>query len=95
MYHLVLALSIAMAGLIILATIDVLQNPGAAYFACFLLASGAYVPSCLVHSWHNNNLSENSRAATTGIFVGLSNLAGVLSAGMFRVWSTHRSMPRR
>lgn len=93
-YHLILALSIAMVGLIILATIDVLQNPGVAYFACFLLASGAYVPSCLVHSWHNNNnLSENSRAATTGIFVGLSNLAGVLSAGTFRVEYAPKYIP--
>jgi hypothetical protein len=39
-----------------------------------------------VHSWHNNNnLSENARAATTGILVGLGNLGGILSTATFRV----------
>jgi hypothetical protein len=71
--------------MIILATIDVLKNKGVAYFACFLLAAGSYVPSCLVHSWHNNNnMDENSRAANTGFLVGLGNLAGVISAATFR-----------
>jgi hypothetical protein len=71
--------------MIILATIDVLSNKGVAYLACFLMAAGAYTPSVLVHSWHNNNnLEENSRAANTGLLVGLGNLAGILSAATFR-----------
>lgn len=49
------------------------------------MAAGAYIPSCLVHAWHNNNnVHENSRAANTGFFVGLGNLAGILSAATFR-----------
>jgi sugar phosphate permease len=84
-FHIVLALCISLIGLIILATIDVLHNKAVAYFACFMLASGAYIPSCLVHSWHNNNnLNENARAATTGLLVGLGNLGGILSAATFR-----------
>lgn len=84
-YHIVLSLVISLVGMIILATIDVLQNKGVAYFACFLMAAGSYVPSCLVHSWHNNNnMDENSRAANTGFLVGLGNLAGILSAATFR-----------
>lgn len=84
-FHVVLSLCISLVGLIILATIDVLSNKAVAYFACFMLASGAYIPSCLMHSWHNNNnLNENARAATTGLLVGLGNLGGILSAATFR-----------
>ncbi|KAH8203550.1 hypothetical protein TruAng_002298 [Truncatella angustata] len=78
-------LVLSFIGLIILATVDGLTHRGVAYFACFLVASGAYIPSCLVHSWHNNNnLNENSRAANTGLLVGLGNLGGILSAATFR-----------
>ena len=81
-----IVLTISMVGMIILAAIDVLNNKAVAYFACFLMAAGAYIPSCLVHAWHNNNnLHENSRAANTGFFVGLGNLAGVLSAATFEL----------
>ncbi len=71
--------------MIILASNDVLKNKAVAYFACFLMAAGLYVPSCLVHSWHNNNnMDENSRAANTGFLVGLGYLAGIISAAMLR-----------
>ncbi|CRG87926.1 putative transporter C1039,04 [Talaromyces islandicus] len=84
-FHIVFSLALSLVGMVILAAVDVLQNKGIAYFACFLMASGAYIPSCLVHAWHNNNnVHENSRAANTGFFVGLGNLAGVLSAATFR-----------
>lgn len=84
-YHVIGSLCISLVGLLILAFIDATANVGVAYFACFMLASGAYIPSCLVHSWHNNNnLNENSRAATTGLLVGLGNLGGIISAATFR-----------
>lgn len=84
-YHIVFALTLSLLGMIVLASIDVLTHKGVAYFACFLMAAGSYTPSVLVHSWHNNNnLEENSRAATTGLLVGLGNLAGILSAATFR-----------
>ncbi|KAF3008273.1 hypothetical protein E8E14_002904 [Neopestalotiopsis sp. 37M] len=84
-YHIVFSLTLSLVGLIILATVDGLTHRGVAYFACFLLASGAYIPSCLVQSWHNNNnLNENSRAANTGFLVGLGNLGGILAAATFR-----------
>ncbi|KAJ6092960.1 hypothetical protein N7486_008249 [Penicillium sp. IBT 16267x] len=79
-FHIVFSLAISLIGMVILAAIDVLNNKGVAYFACFLMAAGSYIPSCLIHAWHNNNnVNENSRAANTGFFVGLGNLAGVLS----------------
>lgn len=93
-YHIVFSLVLSFVGLIILATVDGLTHRGAAYFACFLVASGAYIPSCLVHSWHNNNnLNENSRAANTGLLVGLGNLGGILSAATFRTEYAPRYVP--
>ncbi|RDW77690.1 hypothetical protein BP6252_05743 [Coleophoma cylindrospora] len=84
-FHIVFALLVSLAGMIILFSIDVLTHKALAYFACFLMAAGSYTPSVLVHSWHNNNnLNENSRAATTGLLVGLGNIAGILSAATFR-----------
>ncbi|PLB51500.1 MFS general substrate transporter [Aspergillus steynii IBT 23096] len=93
-FHIVFSLILSLVGMIILATIDVLANKGVAYFACFLMAAGAYIPSCLVHAWHNNNnVHENSRAANTGFFVGLGNLAGVLSAATFRTEYAPKYIP--
>jgi cyanate permease len=40
-FHLVFALSLALVGMIILATIDVLKQKDVAYFAMFLMTSGA------------------------------------------------------
>ena len=85
-FHVSFALVLSLVGMLILIAIDVEANIGVAYFACFLLAAGAYVPSTLVQSWHNNNnLDESSRAATTGLLVGLGNFTGILSAATFRV----------
>ncbi|XXH04733.1 hypothetical protein Hte_011155 [Hypoxylon texense] len=81
-FHLTFALILPLVGMIILATINVLEQKGVAYFAMFLMAAGAYIPSCIVHSWHNSNtLNENSRAAMTGIYVGIGNLAGIMTSG--------------
>ncbi|RDW61141.1 uncharacterized protein DSM5745_10639 [Aspergillus mulundensis] len=92
--HIILSLLISLVGMLILAAINVGNNKGVAYFACFLLASGAYIPTCLVHAWHNNNnTDENSRAANTGFFVGLGNIAGVLSAATFRTEYAPRYVP--
>lgn len=96
-FHIVGALVLSLVGLIVLAAVppgSKSRNIGAAYSACFLLCSGAYIPSCLVHSWHNNNnLQETSRAATTGLLVGLGNLAGVISGATFRTTYAPRYIP--
>lgn len=96
-FHIIGALLLSLAGMIILAAVPSDTNTthiGVAYFACFLLCSGAYIPSCLVHSWHNNNnLSETSRAATTGLLVGLGNLGGILSGATFRTTYAPRYIP--
>ncbi|KUI66208.1 hypothetical protein VM1G_02428 [Cytospora mali] len=96
-FHIIGALCLSLAGLIILAAVPPNTKSvdiGVAYFACFLLCSGAYIPSCLVHSWHNNNnLNETSRAATTGLLVGLGNLGGILSGATFRTTYAPRYVP--
>lgn len=93
-FHIIGSLALSLVGLVVLAAIDGQAHRGVAYFACFLLASGAYIPSCLVHSWHNNNnMSETSRAATTGLLVGLGNLGGILSAATFRTTYAPRYAP--
>lgn len=84
-YHLCFVLTLSLTGLIILATVDSFEHKAVSYFACFLLCSGAYCPSFLVHSYHNNNnLSESSRAFDSGVFVGLSNLASITASATFR-----------
>ncbi|KAL4915022.1 major facilitator superfamily domain-containing protein [Aspergillus aurantiobrunneus] len=92
--HIIFSLTVSLAGMLILACIDVVNHKAVSYFACFLLAAGAYIPSCLVHAWHNNNnTNENSRAANTGFFVGLGNLAGILSAATFRTEYAPKYIP--
>ncbi|KAL4782314.1 major facilitator superfamily domain-containing protein [Aspergillus varians] len=92
--HIIFSLVVSLVGMLILASIDVVNNKAVSYFACFLLAAGAYIPSCLVHAWHNNNnTNENSRAANTGLFVGLGNLAGILSAATFRTEYAPKYIP--
>lgn len=94
MWHIIGALCLSGTGLIILAAIKAENSIAVAYFASFLVAGGAYIPSCLVHSWHNNNnVNENSRAATTGLLVGLGNLGGILSASTFRTQYAPRYAP--
>lgn len=102
-WHIVAALLLSLAGLVLLAAVPPSSTStstsshgdvGLAYFACFLLCGGAYVPSCLVHSWHNNNnAGETSRAATTGLLVGLGNLGGVVSGATFRTTDAPRYLP--
>lgn len=93
-FHIIGALTLSMIGLIILAAVNTESSRGVAYFATFLVAAGAYIPSCLVHSWHNNNnVNENSRAATTGLLVGISNLGGILSSATFRTNYAPRYAP--
>ncbi|KAJ6592796.1 major facilitator superfamily domain-containing protein [Mycena capillaripes] len=80
---LVLAMTLTMIGCIILAALPVTAiGPG--YFACFLITMGAFVPTCLFHSWHNNNdPSENGRAFRTGFLTFATNSGGLVSANIF------------
>jgi sugar phosphate permease len=60
--HLCLGLSFTMVGYLMLAGLDPLTDEGPSYAGTFFLSMGTYIPSCLVHSWHNNiKTDENSR----------------------------------
>ncbi|KAJ7718407.1 major facilitator superfamily domain-containing protein, partial [Mycena maculata] len=77
------AMTCTTIGCIILVALPV-TDIGPGYFACFLITMGAFVPTCLFHSWHNNNdPSENGRAFRTGFLTFAANSGGLVSANIF------------
>ncbi|GAT21808.1 allantoate permease [Aspergillus luchuensis] len=92
--HLAGSLMITFVGYIILIAVDASEHQGVAYFACFLLAAGAFVPSSVFHSWHTNNVTDESqRAATVGFLVGAANCAGIPSSLAFKADTAPRYKP--
>lgn len=92
--HLASALIVTFIGYIILIAVDVEAHKGVVYFACFLLACGAFVPSSIFHSWHTNNVTnESQRAATVGFLVGSANCAGIPSSLAFKANTAPHYMP--
>jgi hypothetical protein len=76
-------LGTTLIGCVILAAIP-LNNIGAGYFACFLIVMGAFVPTAMFHSWHNNNdAGENSRAFRTGALTFAANAGSLISSNIF------------
>ncbi|KAL7420442.1 hypothetical protein Q5752_004392 [Cryptotrichosporon argae] len=74
------ALTMTMVGCIVLACVPTTAI-GVGYFACFLIAGGAFTPVVMFHSWHqNNDVSENSRAFRVAFYTLMANLGGVISA---------------
>ncbi|KAF8859132.1 hypothetical protein BDZ45DRAFT_742582 [Acephala macrosclerotiorum] len=56
-----------------------------AYFACFMSISGAATPSCIFHSWYNNNEAiEDGLAVITGFLVSVANSGGIFSSLSFK-----------
>ncbi|KAL1853339.1 hypothetical protein Plec18167_005571 [Paecilomyces lecythidis] len=93
-FHLAGSLMITFIGYIILITVDAEKSKGVAYFACFLLTSGAFAPSCIFHSWHANNVTfESQRAAIVGFLVGSANCAGIPSSLAFDSRTAPKYMP--
>ena len=71
-------------GFIILAAVDVANNIGVGYFACFLLTLGGYITSPLLATWYNNNTpDENQRAILTPVLVSIANATGLISSNIF------------
>ncbi|KAK7057909.1 MFS general substrate transporter [Favolaschia claudopus] len=82
-FFLILSMSLSLVGYVILAALPI-SALGTAYFACFLISMGSFVPSPIFHSWHNNNEpSENGRAFRTGFYVLAGNSGGLVSANIF------------
>jgi cyanate permease len=83
--HLCFGLSLTMIGYLMTAGLNPTTQRGASYVGAFFLSSGTYIPSCLVHSWHNNiKVEENSRALITGVMVAFSSVGGIIAAQFFR-----------
>ena len=77
------ALATTFIGCVILAAIP-LHSRGPGYFACFLIEMGAFVPTAMFHSWHNNNDGgENSRAFRTGALTFAANAGSLISSNIF------------
>lgn len=92
--HLAASLMLTFTGYLILIAVDAPSHKGVAYFACFLLAAGAFVPSAVFHSWHTNNVTDESqRAATVGFLVGAANCAGIPSSLAFKADTAPRYRP--
>ncbi|KAK7057904.1 MFS general substrate transporter, partial [Favolaschia claudopus] len=82
-FFVILSMSLSLVGYVVLAALPI-SALGAAYFACFLISMGSFVPSPLFHSWHNNNEpSENGRAFRAGFYVLTGNSGGLVSANIF------------
>lgn len=82
-YFLAGALATTLIGCIILAAIP-LHSIAPGYFACFLIEMGAFVPTAMFHSWHNNNdAGENSRAFRTGALTFAANAGSLISSNIF------------
>ncbi|KAI9730744.1 MAG: hypothetical protein M1834_005713 [Cirrosporium novae-zelandiae] len=93
-FHMSFSLLLTFIGYIILIAVDSETHKGVTYFACFLLCSGAFAPSCLFHTWHTNNVAaESQRAAVTGFLVGAANSAGIVSSLSFNAKTAPKYMP--
>lgn len=80
-----LAVIVTLIGFAVYGAIDVQAHLGAAYFACFLMTTGASACSVLTSTWYNNNTpNENRRVVISSVGVPLANAAGLISTNIFR-----------
>lgn len=78
------AFLLTFTGMVIYATIDVLQNTQVAYFATFLMVMGIAAPSVLLSTWYNNNIPhEGRRVVLTSVGVPVANVMGLVSSNIF------------
>ncbi|KAF9475984.1 MFS general substrate transporter [Pholiota conissans] len=92
--HICIPLATALIGFIILGSIDVLAHRHTAYFACFLLTSGAFAPSVLVSAWYSNNTpNESRRAVVAAVMVAIANSSGLISTNVFRAKDEPKYIP--
>ncbi|KAF9535440.1 MFS general substrate transporter [Crepidotus variabilis] len=93
-FHICTALAIGITGFVILGAIDVQAHRNVAYFACFLLTSGAFAPSVLVSAWYSNNTpGESKRAVVAAVMVAIANSSGLISTNVFRAQDEPKYIP--
>ncbi|WRT66075.1 uncharacterized protein IL334_003028 [Kwoniella shivajii] len=82
-WYLLSALCMTCTGCIILACLPISAKV-AGYFATFLIAGGAFTPSVLFHSWHqNNDVGLDSRGFRVAALTAFANTGGLVSANIF------------
>lgn len=92
--HICIPLATALIGFVILGSINPLERQGVAYFACFLLTTGAFAPSVLVSAWYSNNTPrESRRAVVAAVMVALANSSGLISTNVFRAQDEPKYVP--
>lgn len=88
------AVGFSLIGFVVFGAIDVQSNLGVAYFACFLMTTGASASSVLTSTWYNNNIAnENRRAVISAVGVPLANAAGLISTNIFRAQDAPKYVP--
>lgn len=81
---LVMAIAVTLIGFVVYGAIDITTNIAGAYFACFLMTTGASASSVLTSTWYNNNTpNENRRIAVSAVGIPLANAAGLISTNIF------------
>ncbi|KAJ6519786.1 major facilitator superfamily domain-containing protein [Mycena sanguinolenta] len=92
--HSCIPLAMGIAGFLILRFVDVVDHLHVGYFACFLIAMGAFAPSVLVATWYSNNTNQESRrAVVAAVMVAFANSAGLISTNVFRAQDEPRYIP--
>lgn len=82
---LIAAILSTLIGFVVYGAIDITHQVGAAYFACFLMTTGAAASSVLTSIWYNNNTpNENRRVVISAVGIPLANAAGLISTNIFR-----------
>ncbi|KAJ7244767.1 major facilitator superfamily domain-containing protein [Mycena haematopus] len=93
-YPICIPLAMGIAGFLILRFVDVVDHLRVGYFACFLIAMGAFAPSVLVATWYSNNTNQESRrAVVAAVMVAFANSAGLISTNVFRAQDEPRYIP--
>lgn len=88
------AVLITLIGFAVYGAIDVQSHLGVAYFACFLMTTGASASSVLTSTWYNNNTpNENRRVVISSVGVPLANAAGLISTNIFRAQDAPKYVP--
>ncbi|KAL2066188.1 hypothetical protein VTL71DRAFT_2259 [Oculimacula yallundae] len=81
-------------GMLIYATIDVLNHTNIAYFATFMMCWGTSAPSVLLSTWYNNNTPhEGRRVVLTSVGVPMANVMGLVSSNIFTPESAPKYIP--
>jgi hypothetical protein len=82
LYHILVALSIVMIGLILTITLP-LENTGGRYAGLVILLAGTFITSPLTAAWLAGNTPEPGKRTVVIGINGWGNLAGIIGSELF------------